>query len=41
MMNALEQWCEMAEQTDMLYLKKFAASLRRHCQLWKAQADQR
>ena len=30
MMNALEQWCDMAEQTNMLYLKKFAKSLRKH-----------
>ena len=26
----LEQWCLMAEATNMLYLKKFAKSLRRH-----------
>ena len=27
---ALEQWCQMAEKTDMLYMKKMAKSLRRH-----------
>ena len=26
----LEQWCMMAEQTSMIYLKKFAKSLRKH-----------
>jgi transposase len=26
----LEQWCSMAEQANMIYLKKFSASLRRH-----------
>ena len=26
----LEQWCIMAEQTNMIYLKKFAKSLRKH-----------
>ena len=26
----LEQWCVMAEQTSMIYLKKFAKSLRKH-----------
>jgi len=26
----LEQWCVMAEQTSMIYLKKFAKSLRQH-----------
>lgn len=30
MMTALEQWCDIAEQTDMLYLKKFSVSLRKH-----------
>ena len=32
MQAALEQWCVMAEQSSMLYLKKFAKSLRRHRQ---------
>ena len=27
---ALEQWCQMAEKTNMLYMKKMAKSLRRH-----------
>lgn len=27
----LEHWCQMAGQSQMLYLKKFARSLRRHC----------
>ncbi|WP_419611224.1 ISL3 family transposase [Thiolapillus sp.] len=27
----LEQWCQIADQSQMLYLKKFAQSLRRHC----------
>lgn len=26
----LEQWCVLAEQTNMIYLKKFAQSLRKH-----------
>ncbi len=26
----LEQWCELAEQTNMVYIRKFAKSLRRH-----------
>ena len=30
MQDSLEQWCVMAEQTNMGYLKKFAKSLRRH-----------
>jgi transposase len=30
MREQLEAWCTIAEQTNMLYLKKFAASLRRH-----------
>jgi len=30
MQAALEQWCVMAEQANMLYLKKFAKSLRKH-----------
>jgi transposase len=28
--NALESWCQMADQTDMVYMKKFAKSLRRY-----------
>ncbi len=31
MMEQLESWCEIAEQSQMLYLKKFSKSLRRHC----------
>jgi transposase len=27
---ALENWCQMADQTDMTYMKRFAKSLRRH-----------
>lgn len=27
---ALENWCQMADQTNMTYLKKFSKSLRRH-----------
>jgi transposase len=27
---ALDNWCQMAEQTDMIYMKKFAKSLRRN-----------
>ena len=27
---ALESWCQMAEQTNMVYMKKFAKSLRRY-----------
>lgn len=30
MNEQLENWCEMAEQSQMLYLKKFAKSLRNH-----------
>ena len=30
MASQLEAWCQVADQTNMLYLKKFAASLRRH-----------
>lgn len=26
----LEQWCELAEQTNMVYIRKFAKSLRKH-----------
>ena len=32
MQAELEQWCVLAEQTNMLYLKKFAKSLRKHCE---------
>lgn len=31
MKEQLETWCQMADQSNMLYLKKFAKSLRRHC----------
>ena len=31
MQERLETWCRMADQSTMLYLKKFAKSLRRHC----------
>lgn len=31
MTEQLESWCEIADQSHMLYLKKFAKSLRRHC----------
>jgi len=31
MTAALKAWCELAEQSGLLYLKKFAKSLRRHC----------
>lgn len=30
METELENWCQMADQTNMLYIKKFAKSLRRH-----------
>lgn len=30
MATALENWCQMAEQTNMAYIKTFAKSLRRH-----------
>jgi transposase len=30
MQASLEQWCLLADETNMLYLKKFAESLRRH-----------
>lgn len=30
MAQQLEQWCELAEQTDMTYIKSFAKSLRKH-----------
>jgi len=32
MKNSLIHWCEMAESTNMTYLKTFAKSLRRHCE---------
>lgn len=31
MAEQLESWCEIADQSNMLYLKKFAKSLRKHC----------
>jgi transposase len=31
MQERLEAWCQIADQSTMLYLKKFAKSLRRHC----------
>jgi transposase len=31
MAGQLESWCQIADQSNMLYLKKFAKSLRRHC----------
>lgn len=30
MSSALESWCQMADQTNMVYIKKFAKSLRRY-----------
>jgi len=30
MENTLETWCQLADETDMTYIKKFAKSLRRH-----------
>lgn len=30
MVEQLESWCQMADQSNMLYVKKFAKSLRRH-----------
>ena len=30
MERQLEQWCELAEQTDMAYIRSFAKSLRKH-----------
>jgi transposase len=27
----LESWCQIADASNMMYLKKFAKSLRRHC----------
>ena len=31
MESKLNQWCKMADQTEMIYIKKFAQLLRRHC----------
>lgn len=31
MAKQLENWCQIAEQSNMLYLKKFAKPLRKHC----------
>ena len=31
MAEQLESWCQIADQSNMLYLKKFAKSLRKHC----------
>ncbi len=31
MQEQLEGWCRIADQSTMLYLKKFAKSLRNHC----------
>ncbi len=31
MATQLENWCLMADNSEMHYLKKFAKSLRRHC----------
>lgn len=31
MSEQLESWCQIADQSNMLYLKKFAKSLRKHC----------
>ena len=30
MLERLEAWCQIADQSTLLYLKKFAKSLRRH-----------
>ena len=30
MEQQLEQWCQMADQTNMAYIKRFAKSLRKH-----------
>jgi transposase len=32
MLNELEKWCQIADQSNLLYLKQFAKSLRKHCQ---------
>lgn len=31
MRSSLEAWCELADNSGLLYLKKFSKSLRRHC----------
>jgi len=31
MAEQLESWCQIADQSNMIYLKKFAKSLRKHC----------
>ncbi len=31
MRSSLEAWCELADDSGLLYLKKFSKSLRRHC----------
>jgi transposase len=31
MASQLESWCQIADASNMAYLKKFAKSLRRHC----------
>lgn len=31
MAEQLESWCQIADESNMLYLKKFSKSLRRHC----------
>ena len=31
MRNALEAWCELADESGLRYLKQFAKSLTRHC----------
>ena len=31
MVEQLESWCQIANQSNMLYVKKFAKSLRKHC----------
>jgi transposase len=31
MVEQLESWCQIADQSNLLYLKKFAKSLRKHC----------
>jgi transposase len=32
MQEELEKWCQIADQSNLLYLKQFAKSLRKHCQ---------
>ena len=31
MAEQLESWCQIADESGMFYLKKFAISLRKHC----------